>query len=162
MGAYAAIGNQEMLTAALRGVVDRHALHGQRLGDVGAGAVLKHSRDFNLVRECVLSAGLDPQTPGLDLQRACGTSLEAAICVGNKIALGQIDSRHRGRRRYDQRSRRSVYPRAYQQLLLRSAPRPQRLGAHQAVLRPAARHFKPVLPGVIEPRTGLSMGRAAN
>src|SRR5688572_1577684 len=91
-GAYASVGNQEMLTAALRGLVDKYQLGGKRLGDVIAGAVLKHSKDFNLVRECVLSAGLDPQTPGLDIQRACGTSLEAAILVANKIALGQIDS----------------------------------------------------------------------
>ena len=74
------------------GVVDKYALAGQRLGDVIAGAVLKHSKDYNLVRECVLSSGLDPQTPGLDIQRACGTSLEAAILIGNKIALGQIDA----------------------------------------------------------------------
>src|SRR6187402_2714862 len=91
-GAYSKVGNQEMLTAALRAVVDRHQLGGKRLGDVIAGAVLKHSKDFNLVRECVLSSGLDPQTPGLDIQRACGTSLEAAILIGNKIALGQIES----------------------------------------------------------------------
>jgi acetyl-CoA C-acetyltransferase len=118
-GAYAEIGNQDMLTAALRGLVDRHALHGQRLGDVVAGAVLKHSRDFNLVRECVLSAGLDPQTPGLDMQRACGTSLEAAIAVANKIALGQIDVGIAAG--VDSVSDPPVvYPRSYQQLLLRA------------------------------------------
>src|SRR5262245_9595352 len=91
-GAYARVGNQDMLTAALRGLVDRYGLSGKRLGDVIAGAVLKHSKDFNLVRECVLSSGLDPQTPGLDIQRACGTSLEAAILIANKIALGQIEA----------------------------------------------------------------------
>ena len=91
-GAYASVGNQEMLTAAFRGVVDRYKLQGERLGDAAAGAVIKHSKDYNLVRECVLAAGLDPQTPGLDVQRACGTSLEAAILIGNKIALGQIDA----------------------------------------------------------------------
>ena len=64
---------------------------GERLGDVAAGAVIKHPRDYNLVRESVLSTSLDPQTPGLDLQRACGTSLEAAIDIGNRIALGQIE-----------------------------------------------------------------------
>ena len=91
-GAYAAQGNQSMLTAALRGLVERHRLQGVRLGEVAAGAVIKHSRDFNLARECVLDAGLDPQTPAFDLQRACGTSLEAAIAIANKIALGQIDA----------------------------------------------------------------------
>src|SRR5579885_2777128 len=87
-GAYARASNQDMLTAAFRAVVQRFALGGQRLGDVAAGAVIKHARDYNLVRECVLSSGLDPHTPGLDLQRACGTSLEAAITMANKIALG--------------------------------------------------------------------------
>src|SRR5512145_1235853 len=92
MGAYAECSNQDMLTAALRAVVDRYALAGERLGDVVAGAVLKHPRDFNLARESVMSCGLSLETPGLDLQRACGTSLEAAIIVGMKIALGQIDN----------------------------------------------------------------------
>src|SRR5581483_11188652 len=89
--AYATAGNQDMLTAAFRGLVERFKLQGERLGDVAAGAVIKHSKDFNLTRECVLSSGLDPHTPAVDLQRACGTSLEAAIVIGNKIALGQID-----------------------------------------------------------------------
>ncbi|HSW32791.1 MAG TPA: acetyl-CoA C-acyltransferase, partial [Steroidobacteraceae bacterium] len=76
MGAYAECSNQDMLTAALKGVVDTFRLAGERLGDVGAGAVLKHPRDFNLTREAVLSSGLAPETPAFDLQRACGTSLE--------------------------------------------------------------------------------------
>src|SRR3569833_2354327 len=91
-GAYAKARDQEMLTAALRGVVERYYLAGVRLGDVAAGAVIIHTKDYNLTRESLLSAGLHPQTPGVDLQRACGTSLEAAIMIGNKIALGQIDS----------------------------------------------------------------------
>ena len=91
-GAYARASNQDMLTATFRGAVERFGLAGVRLGDVMAGAVIKHSTDYNLVRECVLGSGLDPHTPGLDLQRACGTSLEAAILLGNKIALGQIDA----------------------------------------------------------------------
>ena len=92
MGAYAECSNQDMLVATLRALVDRYSLAGERLGDVAAGAVLKHSRDYNLVRESVLSSGLSAETPGMDLQRACGTSLEAAILIGMKIALGQIDS----------------------------------------------------------------------
>ena len=91
-GAYNGQGNQELLVATLRALVDRFRLQGQRLGDVIGGAVIKHSRDFNLVRESLMSAGLDPQTPGLDIQRACGTGLEAAILIANKIALGQIDA----------------------------------------------------------------------
>jgi acetyl-CoA C-acetyltransferase len=157
--AYANVGNQDMLTATFRALVERTKLAGVRLGDVIAGAVLKHSRDYNLVRECVLGAGLDPETPGLDLQRACGTSLEAAILVGNKIALGQIDAGIAGG--VDTVSDPPiVYPRAYQQLLLRSyrgRTLGQRIGPFFG-LRP--RHFKPVMPGVVEPRTSLSMGQS--
>jgi acetyl-CoA C-acetyltransferase len=91
-GAYASVGNQEMLTAALKGVVERFRLRGERLGDVVAGAVMKHSSQWNLTREALLDSGLAPDTPGLDVQRACGTSLEATIAVANKIALGQIDA----------------------------------------------------------------------
>jgi len=156
-GAYAAVGNQEMLTAALRAVVERHGLAGVRLGDVIAGATIKHSKDFGLVRESVLSSGLDPHTPGLDLQRACGTSLEAAILLANKIALGQIDAGIAGG--VDSVSDPPiVYPRSYQQKLLRSY-RGRSFGQRIAPffgLRP--RDFKPVMPAVIEPRTGMSMG----
>jgi len=88
---YSKLSNQDMLTAVLRGVVDRFNLQGKRMGDVVAGAVIKHSRDFNLTREAVLSSGLSPDTPAYDIQQACGTGLEAAILVANKIALGQIE-----------------------------------------------------------------------
>src|SRR5690242_18429335 len=81
-----------MLTAALDGLAARFGLQGERLGEVAAGAVLKHSRDFNLTRECVLGSSLSPSTPAYDVQQACGTGLEAAILVANKIALGQIES----------------------------------------------------------------------
>lgn len=91
-GAYANVSNQDMLTAALNGLVDRFNLQGLRIGEVVAGAVLKHSRDFNLTRECVLSTKLAPTTSAYDIQQACGTGLEAAILVANKIALGQIES----------------------------------------------------------------------
>ncbi len=158
-GAYAAVGNQDMLTAALRGTVDRFGLAGKRLGDVIAGAVLKHSKDFNLVRECVLSSGLDPQTPGLDIQRACGTSLEAALLVANKIALGQIDAGIAAG--VDTISDPPVvFGQQYRELLFRSYRGRsfwQRVSPWLG-LRP--KHFKPVLPGVIEPRTGLSMGQS--
>jgi acetyl-CoA C-acetyltransferase len=157
-GAYAAVGNQEMLTAAFRGIVERYKLQGVRLGDAMAGAVIKHSKDYNLVRECVLGSGLDPQTPGADLQRACGTGLEAAIDIGNKIALGQIEVGLAGG--VDTISDPPiVYPKSYQQLLLKSYRARsfgQRIGPFLG-LRP--KHFKPVMPGVVEPRTGLSMGQ---
>ena len=157
--AYAKATNQDLLTAALRGVVERFRLQGERLGDVAAGAVIKHSKDYNLTRECVLSAGLDPQTPGLDLQRACGTSLEAAILIGNKIALGQIDVGIAGGTDSISDSP-IVYPRSYQQLLLESY-RGRTFGQRLApFLRLRPRHFKPVFPAVVEPRTGLSMGQS--
>ncbi|HUG71918.1 MAG TPA: acetyl-CoA C-acetyltransferase [Steroidobacteraceae bacterium] len=158
-GAYARAGNQDMLTAALRGTVEHFGLEGKRLGDVIAGAVLKHSKDFNLVRECVLAAGLDPQTPGLDIQRACGTSLEAAILVANKIALGQIDAGIAAG--VDTISDPPVvYPASYRELMLasyRGRSFGQRLMPWLG-LRP--KHFRPVMPGVVEPRTGLSMGQS--
>jgi acetyl-CoA C-acetyltransferase len=158
-GAYAQVGNQEMLIAALRGVVDRFGLRGQRVDDVAAGAVMKHASQWNLTREAVLGCGLAAETPGLDLQRACGTSLEAAILLGNKIALGQIDCGIAGG--VDTVSDPPVvYPRSFQQLLLRSY-RGKTTGARVRPwlgLRP--KNFKPVLPGVTEPRTGLSMGES--
>jgi acetyl-CoA C-acetyltransferase len=159
MGAYFEVGNQEMLTAAFKGVVDRYKLQGERLGDVQAGAVMKHSSQWNLVREAVLGSGLAPETPGMDLQRACGTSLEAAIGIANKIALGQIDAGLAGG--VDTVSDAPiVYSKAYQRLLLKSA-RGKSLGERVSPwlgLRPG--HFKPVAPGVLEPRTGLSMGQS--
>jgi acetyl-CoA C-acetyltransferase len=90
--AYSTASNQEMLTATLDGLVKRFGLEGERLGEVAAGAVLKHARDFNLARESVLGSRLAPETPAVDLQQACGTGLQAIIYVANKIALGQIDS----------------------------------------------------------------------
>src|SRR3984893_3998943 len=158
-GAYEKASNEDMLTASFRGVVERFSLNGVRLGDVAAGAVIKHTKDYNLTRECLLSAGVHPQTPVVDLQRACGTRLEAAILIGNKIALGQIDSGIAGGT--DSISDAPiVYPRSYQQILLQSfrgRSAWQRLAPFLS-LRP--NHFKPVLPAVVEPRTGLSMGQS--
>ena len=158
-GAYSQVGNQDMLTAALRGVVERYGLQGQRLDEVGAGAVMKHSSQWNLTRESVLGSGLAAETPGLDLQRACGTSLEAAISLGNKIALGQIDSAIAAG--VDSVSDPPVvYPKSFQQLLLRSF-RGKTLSERAAPwfgLRP--KDLRPVLPGTAEPRTGLSMGES--
>jgi acetyl-CoA C-acetyltransferase len=89
---YSEVSNQEMLTATLRGLVERYKLRGERVGEVVAGAVIKHSRDFNLTRESVLDSDLAPETSAYDIQQACGTGLEAAILVANKIALGQIEN----------------------------------------------------------------------
>ena len=156
-GAYAQVGNQEMLTAVLRGVVERFGLQGQRIDEVAAGAVMKHSSQWNLTRECVLGSGLAFETPGMDLQRACGTSLEAAILLGNKIALGQIDCAIAGG--VDTVSDPPVaFPKSFQQLLLRSYRGRSTMARAKPWfgLRPS--HLRPVLPGIAEPRTGLSMG----
>ncbi|HTB90446.1 MAG TPA: acetyl-CoA C-acetyltransferase [Steroidobacteraceae bacterium] len=158
-GAYAQVGNQEMLIAALRGVVERFGLHGQRVDDVAAGAVMKHSSQWNLTRESVLGCGLAAETPGLDLQRACGTSLEAAILLGNKIALGQIDCAIAGG--VDTVSDPPVvYPRSFQQLLLRSYRGKTAMARVKPWFGLRPKNFRPVLPGVTEPRTGLSMGES--
>src|SRR6188768_2858879 len=90
-GAYQEAGNQQMLTAAMNALADRFQLKGQKLGEVAAGAVIKHSRDWNLARECTLGSGLHPETPAYDLQRACGTSLSAAAQLAHRIAAGEID-----------------------------------------------------------------------
>jgi len=157
--AYAEQSNQDMMTAALSGLVNKYNLKGEKLGDVSLGAVIKHSRDWNLARECVLGTDLAPETPAFDLTRACGTSLEAAILIGNKIALGQIDSGiAAGTDTISDTP--IVYPDEYQRLLIKSASG-RSLGAKLKPwlgLRP--RFFKPVLPAVVEPRTGLSMGQS--
>src|ERR671926_280633 len=90
-GAYGEASNQDMLTAALKALVERFGLKGERIGEVAAGAVIKHSRDWNLARESTLGSGLHPETPAYDLQRACGTSLSAIVQMGYRIALGEID-----------------------------------------------------------------------
>ncbi|MBS0365767.1 MAG: acetyl-CoA C-acetyltransferase [Proteobacteria bacterium] len=157
--AYATASNQEMLTAVFQALVSRFGLQGQRLGDAAGGAVIKHPRDYNLVRESVLGCGLDPQTPGLDLQRACGTGLDAALVMGHRIALGQVDVALAGGT--DSISDAPlVYSHDYQQLLLRSHRGRSAWEKMSPFLGLRPRHFKPVLPAVVEPRTGLSMGQS--
>ena len=156
---YARASNHEMMSAALRALVERFDLRGQKLGDVVLGAVLKHSRDFNLAREAVLSSGLAAETPALDVQRACGTSLSAALIIASRIATGQIDVGIAGGT--DTISDLPiVYPDAYRTILLESA-RGRSFGQKlKPWLRLRPRHFKPTLPAVVEPRTGLSMGQS--
>lgn len=158
-GAYAAATNLDMLTVALDGLVARFGLAGERLGEVGAGAVLKHSRDFNLAREAVLGSALDPHTPAYDVQRACATGLEAVWGVANKIALGQIDVGVAGG--VDSSSDAPVVVtdrlRAVLLRLSRARSSRQRLAA-LAALRP--RDLAPVAPSTAERRTGLSMGES--
>ncbi|MCK0110916.1 acetyl-CoA C-acetyltransferase [Ornithinimicrobium sp. F0845] len=156
-GAYASVSNQDMLTAALDGLVARFGLAGQRVGEVAAGAVLKHSRDFNLTRETVLGSALDPTTPAYDLQQACGTGLEAVIQVANKIQLGQIDSAIAGG--VDSASDAPIaVGEGLRRALLRAnhaKTTAQRIQAF-ASIRPG--DLAPETPRNSEPRTGLSMG----
>ncbi len=156
--AYAEVSNQAMLTAALQALVDQFGLAGERLGEVAAGAVLKHSRDINLTREAVLSTSLSPETPAYDLQQACGTGLEAAILVANKIALGQIDAGIAGG--VDTTSDPPIAINEGFRHALLAANRARSLGGRLKALagiRPGML-VRPELPRNAEPRTGLSMG----
>jgi acetyl-CoA C-acetyltransferase len=158
---YSQASNQEMLTATLQGLVDRFNLHGERMGDVVAGAVMKHARDFNLVRECVLSTTLSPQTPAFDLQQACGTGLEAAMVVANKIALGHIECGIAGG--VDTTSDAPIAVNEKLRKILLDLSRAKTAAQRLAVasrFRPAML-ISPALPRNGEPRTGLSMGEHA-
>ena len=156
-GSYARASNQDMLTAALEGLVARHGLAGERLGEVAAGAVLKHSRDFNLTRESVLGSSLSAHTPAYDVQQACGTGLETTILVANKIALGQVDSGVAGGTDTASDAPIAVSEGLRETLLRLNRARTagQRAKA-LAGLRPS--HVVPEIPRNVEPRTGLSMG----
>ncbi len=160
-GPYRHASNQDMLTDALDGLVARFGLAGERLGDVVAGAVLKHSRDYNLTRECVLGSRLDPHTPAYDVQQACGTGLEATIAVANKIALGQISAGVAGGVDTTSDAPLAVNESLRQAMLElnRAKSLPDRLRA-AARLNPV-RAFQPDIPRNAEPRTGLSMGEHA-
>jgi acetyl-CoA C-acetyltransferase len=155
--AYKKATNQDMLTAALDGLVERFDLAGERLGEVVAGAVLKHSRDFNLTRECVLGSRLAPETPAYDIQQACGTGLEAAILVANKIALGQIEAGVAGGV-----DTTSDAPLALNEdlraILLEANRQKSTQGRLKQLLRVRPQHLAPAIPRNEEPRTGLSMG----
>jgi acetyl-CoA C-acetyltransferase len=156
-GAYSTASNQAMLTVALEGLIERYRLHGLRLGEVVAGAVLKHSRDMNLTRECVLGSRLSPQTPAYDIQQACGTGLEAALLVANKIALGQIDCGIAGG--VDTTSDAPIAVNEGLRHILLQANRGKSLGGRlKPLLKLRPHHLKPEFPRNGEPRTGLSMG----
>jgi len=155
--AYSKVSNQELLTSSLRGLVDRFGLEGHRMGEVVAGAVIKHSRDFNLTRESVLSSGLAPETPAYDIQQACGTGLEAAILVANKIALGQIECGIAGGA--DTTSDAPIGVSEGLRDILLDLNRARSVGERLKILsRFRPHHLAPSLPENGEPRTGLSMG----
>ncbi len=156
-GAYAEASNQDMLTAAFRFLINKYSLKNEKIGEVAAGAVIKHSRDWNLARESALGAGLHPTTPAYDLQRACGTSLSAVAQLAHRIAAGEIDSAIAGGAdsasdvplAYGTKLQRAVLK------LSRSKSLGEKLGTIGSI-RPG--DLKPAHPDIAEPRTGLSMG----
>jgi acetyl-CoA C-acetyltransferase len=158
--AYATASNQDMLTAAIDGLVSRYGLEGERLGEVVAGAVLKHSRDFNLTRESVLGSKLSPDTPAYDIQQACDTGIQATVAVANKIALGQIEVGIAGGT--DTTSDAPIAVNEKLRRILLEANRAKTMQGRLAALakvRPG--HLTPAIPQNSEPRTGLSMGESA-
>ncbi|MDM4721884.1 acetyl-CoA C-acetyltransferase [Micromonospora sp. WMMA1363] len=158
---YTEASNSDMLGAALDGLVARYGLAGRRVGEVVAGAVLKHSRDFNLTREVVLGSKLDPHTPAYDIQQACGTGLEAAILVANKIALGQLDVGVAGGVDSTSDAPLAVNEELRRTLLRLNGART--LGERLRIAAKLRPHqpFRPDIPRNAEPRTGLSMGEHA-
>jgi acetyl-CoA C-acetyltransferase len=156
-GPYAHASNQDMLTATLDGLVARFGLQGERLGEVVAGAVLKHPRDFNLTRECVLGSQLSPDTPAYDVQQACDTGIQAAVLVANKIALGQIDAGIAAGT--DTTSDAPIAVNEDLREVLLEANRTKSLaGRAKLIGRLRPHHLVPEIPRNSEPRTGLSMG----
>lgn len=155
--AYADVGNLGMSIRTLGALVERFGLHGEVLGEVAMGAVLKHSSDWNLGREAALSSGLSPLTPGITLQRACGTSLDAVIAIANKIAVGQIQAGVGGGSDTTSDVPIMVSRRLRRRLLDLNMARD--LGSRLRALKGfSPREIKPEFPGVAEPRTGKSMG----
>jgi len=156
---YTDSSNQEMMTATLAGLVAKYDLKGQTLGDVALGAVVKHSKDWNLARESVLGSGLSPKTPGVDLQRACGTSIEACIQIANKISLGQIEAGIAGGT--DSISDAPiVFHDRFRSILLASHRGRTVLNKIKPWFGLRPTHFIPQLPSVVEPRTNLTMGQS--
>ena len=156
--AYHDVGNLGMSIKALGALVEKFKLHGEVLGEVALGAVLKHSSDWNLGREAALSSGLSPLTPGITIQRACGTGLDTVITIANKIALGQIEAGIGGGSDTTSDAPIAVNPRLRRRLLNLNMAKTNaaRFGAAFKGFSP--REFKPEFPGVGEPRTGKSMG----
>ncbi|MDR3443907.1 MULTISPECIES: acetyl-CoA C-acetyltransferase [unclassified Dyella] len=156
--AYADVGNFGMSVKVLGSLVERYGLHGQELGEVAMGAVIKHSSEWNLAREAVLSSGLAPTTPAITTARACGTSLDNAIIIANKIATGQIEAGIAGGS-----DTTSDVPIVLGERLRKRLLAMNRAKSWQDKLRAATQGFslkelKPAFPGVAEPRTGMSMG----
>ncbi|MBA3233354.1 MAG: acetyl-CoA C-acetyltransferase [Propionibacteriales bacterium] len=159
-GAYATASNTDMLTAAIDGLVERYGLVDERLGEVVAGAVLKHSRDFNLTRESVLGSKLSAETPAYDISQACDTGIQAAIAVADKIAVGAIDVGIVGG--VDTTSDPPIAVNEKLRKILLEANRATSLpGRLKALAKVRPSHLAPAVPRNSEPRTQLSMGEHA-
>ena len=157
-GAYMEASNQQMLTAAMSALVERFGLKNQKLGEVAAGAVIKHSRDWNLARESTLGSGLHPETPAYDLQRACGTSLSAVAQLAHRIAQGEIDCAIAGGADSASDIPLSYSPRL-QRTVLSVARNKSWTGKVASIGQLRPWDLAPAAPGIAEPRTGLSMGQ---
>jgi len=155
--AYATASNQDMMVAAMKGLIDTCHLDGKLLGEVAGGAVIKHSGEFNLMRECVMSTSLNPATPACDIQQACDTGIEAAIYISNKIALGQIEVGIAGG--VDSTSNVPLVLGEKLRKILLAASRAKTIGRKiKEFLKIRLKDFSPTAPANVEPRTGLSMG----
>ena len=155
--AYTTASNQDMMIAAINGLIERYKLQGQLLGEVAGGAVIKHTREFNLMRECVLGTSLDPATPACDLQQACDTGLEAAIYIGNKIALGQIEVGIAGG--VDSTSNVPIVLSERLRTKLLDIRRAKSTGSRiSRILGIKLKDLAPVAPGIDEPRSGSFNG----
>lgn len=157
-GNYNRIGNQQMMTAVLKDLVWKTNLVGKRLGDVSTGAVMKNASDWNMTRESVLGAGLNPHTPGYDVQRACGTGLETAWQIGLKIASGAIESGIAGGTDTNSDIA-GVLPHEFSWIMMEAQKEKSLVGRLKKFAEIKPQYLKPQFPAVMEPRTGLSMGQ---
>lgn len=154
---YTDADNSDMLVAALNGLIERYSLKGQRLGEVAGGAVIKHTRESSLIRDCILKTKLDPATPGVDLQQACATGIAAAVYIANKIALGQIEAGIACG--VDSTSNVPIVASEHLRNVLLEASRAKTLGSRiKTFLKLKLKDFKPGVPGIDDTFTGLSMG----
>lgn len=155
---YARTTNQEMLTAVVQGLVIKYGLRGKRLGDVSLGAVMKSSIEWNLAREVVLGTELDPHTPAFNVQRACGTSLEAINLIALKIAAGQMESGV-GAGSDTNSDLPIMLKREFSWKLVDINNAKSLMERIAKILSIRPRDLQPAYPGIVEPRTGLSMGQ---
>jgi len=154
---YAQASNRDMMVAALNGLIDKYNLAGRQLGEVAGGAVIKHSWEINLMRECVLHTSLDPKTPACNIQQACNTGLEASMYIANKIALGQIECGIAGG--VDSTSNVPLVLNEHIRKILLSARRSKSMWDRiKQFSKIKLKDFTPEAPMNLEPGTGLSMG----